>query len=266
MRLNCLSFASLLLLACGPGTGETTDTATDTGTASASATASATGTGAPTTDAPTTGAPTTATPTTATPTTETSSTDGTTATSTDTSSTATGTDTDTALGCEVDADCKLASDCCDCDAVPVGVDVAVCDEDCEQPLCAELGIDAARCRFGVCITGRLSCDASKVACDAAAPPCPPGTVAETSPVCWTGRCVAARHCDVVGTCEQCPEGRVCVQNIAFGPASSVTCEPLPPDCDPAGACGCIGAEVCLDPFTFCTEPPGGGINCECPNC
>lgn len=271
MRLHGLSLASLLLLACGPGSGDTTDSATHPGTT----TNTGTGTGAPTTDTSSTGAPTTAstgTPTTGTASTASTGTASTTTDSTGATGTVTGgttddsTDTGAALACEDDADCKLADDCCDCDAVLVGVDVVVCDEDCAQSTCAELGIGAARCRFGVCITERLSCDASKVACDAAPPACPPGTVAETAPACWTGRCVPAKHCDVVDTCDQCPEGRVCVQNLAFGPQPGVVCEPLPPDCEPATPCACIGAQVCLDPFVFCADQPGGDISCECPNC
>jgi hypothetical protein len=46
----------------------------------------------------------------------------------------------------------------------------------------------------------------------------------------------------------------------------VTCEPLAANCDPAQPCACIGDQVCVDPFGFCSDQPGGDIHCECPNC
>jgi len=265
MRLIFLALASLpLLAACGPDPAGTT---TDAGTTGTSATSTAS------TDAPTTGTPdTTDTATTGTP--GTTTTPGTiTTTTTEPGTTTTigtitdgGTDTGVGALCESDADCKLADDCCDCDGVPAGADVAVCDAECEQSKCSELGITKAVCRFGGCQTERLSCDAGKVACDSLPPPCPPGTVAETTPACWSGKCVPTKNCDVLETCDQCPDGRVCVQNVAFGPEPGVVCEPLAPNCDPEKPCACIGDQVCLDPFTACINQSGGDITCECPNC
>lgn len=279
MRLIFLALASLPLFACGPGTAEaTTDAASSTtaagsdasssGTTATTATTSASTAG---TDEPTTTVGTTATATaTATATTATTGEPDTTTSGGPGTSTTTTTDssTDTGVGavCESDADCKLADDCCDCFGVPVDADVAVCDMECKQSRCSELGIKMAVCHLGVCTTPRLSCDASKVACDSLPPPCEPGTVAETTPACWSGRCVPAKYCDVVESCEQCPEGLVCVQNIGLAPEPGVICEPLPANCDPAKPCACIGDQVCQDPFGFCTDQPGGDIGCECPNC
>ena len=276
MRLTLLLLASLpLLAACGPDPVDTTGTASGTTTATTATTGASTGTATtgattgattdtPTTDAPTatTDTPTQSTTTTTGPTTITDTTAGTTGDST----TGTSTDTGAAGLCDDDADCKLADDCCDCDGVPVDLDVPVCDLECDQSKCSELGIAKAVCRFGVCTTPRLSCDASKVACDSLPPPCPPGTLAETTPLCWSGRCVPAKHCDVVDNCDQCPEDRVCVQDVGFGPEPGAVCEPLPPGCDPATPCVCLGEQVCQDPFSACFNQPGGDITCECINC
>lgn len=272
MRLIFLALASLPLLACGPGTAEsTTDAGSSSSTAGSGASSSTTATTATTsastagTDEPTTTVGTTATATTATGTT--GEPDTTTSGGPGSSST-TDPSTDTGVGalCDSDADCKLADDCCDCSGVPVDADVAVCDLECEQSKCSELGIPKAVCHLGVCTTPRLSCDASKVACDSLPPPCEPGTVAETTPACWSGRCIPAKYCDVLESCELCPEGLVCVQNIGLAPEPGVVCEPLPANCDPAKPCACIGDQVCQDPFGFCTDQPGGDIGCECPNC
>ena len=275
MRLTLLLLASLpLLAACGPDPVDTTGTASGTSTATTATTGASTGTATtgaatdtPTTDTPTatTDTPTTATTTTTGPTTITDTTAGTTTATTD-NTTGQSTDTGAAGLCDEDADCKLADDCCDCDGVPVELDVPICDLECDQSKCSELGIIEAVCRFGVCTTPRLSCDASKVACESLPPPCPPGTLAETTPLCWSGRCVPAKHCDVVDSCDQCPDGRVCVQNVGFGPEPGAVCEILPPGCDPATPCTCLGDQVCKDPFGACFNQPGGDITCECINC
>ena len=248
MRLIFLTLASLLTLtACGPDPSETTtDGATDSITTATTAT-TGTSTGTTTATTATTDMPTTGTPGTTTTASTTAATTGASDTGSTTTSAGTGTgtssdittgeSTDTGMAglCDDDADCKLADDCCDCDGVPIDVDVAVCDLDCKQSKCSELGIKAAVCRFGVCTTPRLSCDAN-VACDSLPPPCEPGTLPETTPACWSGRCIPAKHCDVVGNCDECPDDRVCVQNVGFGPEPGATCEILPPGCDPAAPC------------------------------
>lgn len=271
MRLIFFTLASLpLLAACGPDPSDTTTDATATATATA-------GTDTATTGAADTSASTAATTTTATsattaetsPTSTTTTEPGTTTsagTSPNTDTGNTGTTGGTNTVCESAADCMLLDDCCDCDGVPVGVDPSVCDAECKQSKCSELGITKAVCRLGVCQTERLSCDASKVACDSLPPPCPAGTLPETTPACWSGKCVPAKNCDVVDSCDQCPDGRACVQNVGFAPEPGVVCEPVAPSCDPGMPCACIGDQVCLDPFTFCTDQPGGDIHCECINC
>src|SRR5690606_23759309 len=103
--------------------------------------------------------------------------------------TTSGTSTTGGVGggpCEVDADCQLSEDCCECYGLPVGEDEqAVCGAICEQSKCSELGIDEAVCRLGQCTTEKLDCS-SEVACDARPPECPPGTLPGIGDGCWTG--------------------------------------------------------------------------------
>lgn len=261
------------LIACGPGGGtptttgdETTQTpGTTTGTAASTSTGQPTTTVDPgtsttspaTTDATTTGVATT------------TSVTGETTTSTTGETTTAGTTTDDTAGpiseCSKDADCKLQEDCCVCNGIPLDLNPVACDMECKQSKCSELGVDQAVCRLGVCETERLSCDQVKVACDALPPACPEGQLPTTTPACWTGKCVPAEFCDVIPDCSFCPDGHLCVQNIAFGP-SQPTCEPLPPGCGPDPDCACAGDLVCQDPFTLCVEQDGPVLHCECINC
>lgn len=261
------------LLACGPGGGtptttgdETTQTpGTTTGTAASTSTGQPTTTVDPgtsttspaTTDATTTGVATT------------TSVTGETTTSTTGETTTAGTTTDDTAGpiseCSKDADCKLQEDCCVCNGIPLDLNPVACDMECKQSKCSELGVDQAVCRLGVCETERLSCDQVKVACDALPPACPEGQLPTTTPACWTGKCVPAEFCDVVPDCSFCPDGHLCVQNIARGP-NQPTCEPLPPGCGPDPDCACAGDLVCQDPFTLCVEQDGPVLHCECINC
>lgn len=166
----------------------------------------------------------------------------------------------------VDAgDCKLVSDCCSCRAVPVDEDVVVCDGACEQAMCETLGIAAPECRLGVCSPQRLSCDPGIVQCKGPVPDCPPGTLPETTRECWTNRCVPAEHCDAVPSCDFCGDDTVCVQKAGFV-SEFVRCEPVLPTCDTAAACGCIGDQVCVQPFGVCIDTADHVITCECPNC
>lgn len=261
------------LIACGPGGGtptttgdETTQTpGTTTGTAASTSTGQPTTTVDPgtsttspaTTDATTTGVATT------------TSVTGETTTSTTGETTTAGTTTDDTAGpiseCSKDADCKLQEDCCVCNGIPLDLNPVACDMECKQSKCSELGVDQAVCRLGVCETERLSCDQVKVACDALPPACPEGQLPTTTPACWTGKCVPAEFCDVIPDCSFCPDGHLCVQNIARGP-NQPTCEPLPPGCGPDPDCACAGDLVCQDPFTLCVEQDGPVLHCECINC
>lgn len=117
----------------------------------------------------------------------------------------------------------------------------------------------------MCTTPRLSCDETKVACDAAPPPCPPSHLAETTPACWTGKCVPAELCDAVPECGLCPPGTMCVQDVGRGPTGWPRCEPIPAACGGEVTCECVGDLVCTGLFTFCAVQ-GALVECQCPNC
>ena len=169
-----------------------------------------------------------------------------------------------AAQCEVDADCNLHADCCTCEGIPLGVDHETCDGECDQSRCDELGITRAVCRLGVCETERLGCDQSKVICDSPTPACPPDHLPETTPTCWTGKCVPAGLCDVITDCATCPPHMMCVQNVGFVP-QDVRCEPIPLACDGAPTCGCVAELVCAEPFSACFSD-GSDVRCECLDC
>ena len=262
------------LLACGPGGGTPTTTGDETTqtpgtTTGTTGTTTSTSTGQPTTTVDpgtSTTSPATTDATTVDPGTTTSITGETTSSSTTTTA---GTTTDDTAGptseCSKDADCKLQEDCCVCNGIPLDLNPVACDMECKQSKCSELGVDQAVCRLGVCETERLSCDQVKVACDALPPACPEGQLPTTTPACWTGKCVPAEFCDVVPDCTFCPDNKLCVVNIAFGP-SQATCEPIPAGCSDDPDCACAGDLVCLEPFGFCAEQDGPVIHCECINC
>ena len=168
--------------------------------------------------------------------------------------------------CVSDADCVLHNDCCDCFAVAKVDDPPICKKGCDEPLCDQLQIDQVSCRFGVCVTEKLPCDASKVACDALPPDCPEGQVTTVAGACWSGLCVPAISCDVVESCALCPEGFMCVFHEVQIPKLP-TCEPIPAPCAGKIDCDCAGAEVCVDPFDGCNDlGPNNELHCSCPAC
>lgn len=277
MRTSCsfLLAASLLALACPAPGGDTTGTTAGTSSATTGLTTgltSGTGSGGVTEGSISAGATGDTTSTSG----ETSTAGTTSESSGTTSGTTSGTSSGTsgtsgtsgappADGCAADADCKLHDDCCTCAGVPADEPVMNCPQECKQSKCSEYGVDQAVCRLGVCTTERLSCDANKVLCDALPPMCPDGMLPETSPACWTGKCVPAALCDVVPDCALCPEGTMCVDKIAFGPQGWPTCEPIPPACAGEVTCACVEDLVCVDGFPACSVM-GTHVLCECPNC
>lgn len=272
MRRTWLLPFTLLTLACGPG-GDDTATATTTGTTpattdatdSASTSQDPTSTGTPgTSTGPGTTEPGTSTPGTTGP--GPTSEPGTSTTVPGTTGT-TGDDTGPVVPgeCQSDADCKLFEDCCECKGVPADDETAICKLECDQSICDALGVDAAVCRLGRCIAERLPCEPTQVMCPMPSPDCPKGQVPGVGEGCWTGQCVPAEICDVVPDCDICPDGWMCVTKVAFGP-QGITCEPIPADCDGEPSCECAGEAVCVDGFTFCSDPGGDELNCECINC
>lgn len=266
--------AHTLLLAlaagCGPGGGTTEATTTTTTTASSSSTASSSGSsGSPsTTDDPTgqTGSGgSTGSSTTGTTEPGTGSSGPITASSSSGSSGGSSSGTGGPVGgpCEVDEDCQLHNDCCDCFGEPKEDPVAPCKKLCDQPMCDAIGIKKAVCRFGVCATEKVQCS-GEVACDESPPDCPPGTLPGISEACWTGACVPALSCDAVPDCSACPQGTMCVSYVAF--VITNVCEPLPANCDGTPSCACAGDLACTDPFTICQDTNNGALVCECPAC
>ncbi|HEY8378351.1 MAG TPA: hypothetical protein VIK91_17765 [Nannocystis sp.] len=180
--------------------------------------------------------------------------------------TSSGTTTTGGLGgpCEVDADCKLHDDCCSCYAIPVDQDDEQCGLDCDQSMCASMGIDQAVCRFGVCTLEKVDCS-SPVLCDALPPVCEPGKLPSREGGCWTGYCVPAEACDKVPDCSLCPDAFMCVEYEAWELAHA--CEPVPADCQGTPTCECAGPHACTDGFDVCNEGKGDNdLICVCPAC
>lgn len=222
------------------------DPTTGPGTSTEPGTSTAPGTSTSTAPEPSTGEP------------------GTTSTGPDTTGTGTD-DTGVVPGpCASDDDCKLKSDCCECAGVPADDDAPICDLECDQSLCDQLGVKQAVCRFGVCITERLACDPVKVACDALPPKCPDGQVATVEGACWSGQCAPGEFCDVVPDCSLCAEGWMCVHFESQLPTDP-RCEPVPAECDGVD-CDCAGTFVCTDAFDVCAAKPGDELVCSCPVC
>lgn len=254
------------LSACGPGSGS--ETGTETGTTDTPGNSSESSTGPTTTGQPVTttagGPGTTGEPVTSTG--EPGTTTGTGGSSSDTSSTSnTSTDAPPLTACVDDSDCTLHNDCCDCYGHPRDQADPNCKLGCDQAMCDSLAIDEAVCRFGVCITERLDCDASKVICKSLPPDCPDGQLPGVNDTCWSGSCVPIDHCNAVPTCDLCPADTMCVQKISKQQTWPV-CEPIPAECAGEIDCECAGAAVCTGDFNACNDLDGNQLSCGCPVC
>lgn len=279
-----------LLLACNGGGDET-----GTSLSSNPSTSDTPSTGGPTTGAPTTGSATTGEPTTGTtgpgtgsesasssstgePGTGSSTTTGEPGTSTgstgpvdsstgepDTSGSSGETGVVPLDGCVTDKDCALHNDCCDCYGEAADDPDAICKKGCDTLTCDLLGIDQAVCRFGVCTTEKVDCDATKVLCDSLPPECPKGQAAAVVNGCWSGQCVPALSCNFVADCGVCPAGTMCVTKQAQLPTQP-TCEPIPAECDGKVDCKCAGTFACTDMFNACNEAGANALVCNCPAC
>lgn len=284
------SLLSLLFVACGGGGGETTETTAQTapqtdGTSVGTSTAG-TSTGDLTTSVGTTVGESATGSTTEDPTstshgstthghttgTTGETTTGTTAASETTASETTAAETgETTTGgmmggpCQIDADCALHNDCCDCFGHPAGENQPICKALCEQKTCEQWGVNAAVCQDGQCTVPKSNCK-GEVACDALPPPCPVGTLPaiDSNGTCWTGGCAPVEQCAAVSGCGDCPEGMMCVQKVAQ--MQSFVCAPIPDACDGKPNCKCAG-EVCQQPFGQCAEAQNGAdLACLCLAC
>lgn len=257
------SLTALALAGCPGGGGDTTGTGPGTTSVATDATG---GTSVGATEPLTTGSSATSTTALGTSTEAGTSTGGSGSTA---ASSSTGSGTGSTTGgvgggaCQVDADCQLHNDCCDCYGEPVDAPGPLCELRCDQPMCDAIGIKQAVCRFGQCATEKLQCS-GEVACDSLPPDCPKGTLPGISGVCWSGACVPVASCDAVPDCALCPSGTMCVEYQAL--PSMRVCEPIPAGCEGDPSCACAGDLACVDPFGICHDGAMGEVVCECPTC
>jgi hypothetical protein len=169
-------------------------------------------------------------------------------------------------GCMTDDDCALVDDCCTCGAIALGQVPPMCEIDCDQSSCEASGIamPAVQCELGICqLVPSVECNPVGITCDSVPPPCEDGSVPSVENNCWTGNCVPVDACNSVGSCDDCPDDRACIEQVAKGPAGFL-CSPIPEGCAGTPSCACM-SEVCQDPFTDCVDGPDH-IMCECPAC
>ncbi|MBX7083613.1 MAG: hypothetical protein K1X88_30670 [Nannocystaceae bacterium] len=169
-------------------------------------------------------------------------------------------------GCNDANDCVAYEDCCNCLALPVGVEPPPCDlPECFATACGAIGINpVAQCELDSCELVPLPCNPYDVTCDSTPPDCPVGSAPSVDPndSCWTGLCVPAELCDVVPSCADCPDDEVCISNVAQLPTQQ--CSPIPQACEGTPTCACMG-EVCVAPFDTCSDGDGT-ITCSCVTC
>jgi hypothetical protein len=170
--------------------------------------------------------------------------------------------------CQTAADCTFHSDCCTCQALGPGEPTPpACPVTCVTDKCTSLGVNPSEiaCAAGQCVL-QVDCDASKVTCKVAQPACQAGEVPSVNGTCW-GPCIAATECSVVTNCSDCDAAsEACVRYVTqLGPEHH--CVPLPPECGTAASCACMGAAVCIDPFSTCNDESGAStLACSCPVC
>ena len=171
--------------------------------------------------------------------------------------------------CMTAADCKLFTDCCTCDAVPVGDTVPSCPAICTKTDCQarQLPQGAVACVAGRCVAG-FACDASKVTCKIAVPACPAGEVpsVDDAGTCYTGACAPATECTSVTSCASCTgTDQACVSYSALG-GNHHHCVTMPPACGGSATCDCLEAS-CVAPYRACGALSGvKGVGCACPGC
>lgn len=95
--------------------------------------------------------------------------------------------------CEDASECRLANDCCACEAVHVDEQVASCDLACERPLCDLWGTTEVICSH-TCRVRLVECDPALVECTDQPPTCDEGFLPSVESRCWTHRCVPMELC------------------------------------------------------------------------
>ena len=172
--------------------------------------------------------------------------------------------------CTTASDCVLFTDCCRCEAVPVGTTVETCPAICIQSACQArmLPANSVACVAGRCVAG-FACDTTRVTCRIATPSCPAGEVPTVNDAgtCYLGTCAPATECTTVTSCGACTgAGEVCVSyETQLGP--QYHCVTIPPACNGNGGCSCNGLVSCVAPYRMCTDYSGiRGVSCSCPTC
>ena len=172
--------------------------------------------------------------------------------------------------CVTASDCKLFSDCCTCDAIPVGDTIPSCPAICKQNQCEALHLPpgAVDCVAGRCVAG-FACDAAKVTCKIAVPSCQAGDVPsiDESGNCYTGFCVPAAECTSVTSCASCIRtDQGCVSYATLG-GNHNHCVTIPPACGGSATCDCLGPTSCVGSHRACGNLSGvKGVGCACPGC
>jgi hypothetical protein len=141
--------------------------------------------------------------------------------------------------CETADDCVMASDCCNCMAVPVGTSIQVCDRVCITDQCTaqQIGSGEVTCAFGRCVIDR-SCNHARATCNSMPEPCPSGQARSvTENGCW-GPCLAATECRDVTNCASCGDA-VCA--IFEGLGATYGCVAPDASCTKGNYCECLDA-------------------------
>ena len=171
------------------------------------------------------------------------------------------------MPCQNANECVLVDNCCECAAHHMDDEIPVCELECDQTVCASLGIPhiGLVCEDMMC--GFETHDCSGItACDSLPPECPEGTLPEVGPGgggCWTGACIPIAACDPLPSCDYCDETEACVAMVTQQGAM-YSCQALPEECMGTATCECL-PDACQAPFDACADADGQ-ITCECPAC
>lgn len=95
--------------------------------------------------------------------------------------------------CVDEADCRIFSDCCTCDAFAMDEHPMECAADCDRTLCEEWGITEVICSH-TCHLLLVDCDPGLVMCPDAPPDCADGFAPSIEMRCWTRHCVPVELC------------------------------------------------------------------------
>ena len=167
--------------------------------------------------------------------------------------------------CAVDEDCRLASDCCNCEVYPASGEAPLaCAADCEQEQCERYGIERAMCFAGRCIVATPhNCSPLFVVCATPPPECDAGTLPSVADNrCWTGECVPTKFCGFRPDCTGCDDDHVCYRGFNDAAGTPYYCMPRPLACEGQATCACA-SELCSSlGFRNCTDADDGLMQCS----